>query len=115
MRVELRCPDPSCNPYLAFTVMLRTGLDGVRRELALPAPVEEGLYTLEEQVRLRRGIGLLPATLGEALAALQDDEIVLDALGQQIAEWFVEAKSQEWGEYRREVHPWELRRYLPMF
>lgn len=115
MRVELRCPDPSCNPYLAFTVMLRTGLDGVRRELALPAPVEEGLYTLEEQVRLRRGIGLLPATLGEALAALQDDEVVLDALGQQIAEWFVEAKSQEWGEYRREVHPWELRRYLPMF
>ena len=115
MRVELRCPDPSCNPYLAFAVMLRTGLDGVRRELPLAAPVEEGLYTLEEQVRLRRGIGLLPATLGEALSALQADEVVLDALGQQIAEWFVEAKSQEWNEYRREVHPWELRRYLPMF
>ena len=115
MRVELRCPDPSCNPYLAFAVMLRTGLDGIRRELPLAAPVEEGLYTLEEQVRLRRGIGLLPATLGEALDALQADEVALDALGQQIAEWFVEAKSQEWGEYRREVHPWELRRYLPMF
>ncbi|HEX6820195.1 MAG TPA: type I glutamate--ammonia ligase [Ktedonobacterales bacterium] len=115
MRVELRCPDPSCNPYLAFAAMLRTGLDGVRRELPLAAPVEESLYTLEEQVRLRRGIGLLPATLGEALDALQTDEVVMDALGQQIAEWFVEAKSQEWGEYRREVHPWELRRYLPMF
>ncbi|MGH2514518.1 MAG: type I glutamate--ammonia ligase [Ktedonobacterales bacterium] len=114
-RVELRSPDPSCNPYLAFAAMLRAGLDGVARALPLPAPVEEGLYTLDEQVRLRRGIGLLPATLGEALAALQSDEVVLGALGEQIAAWFTEAKSLEWQEYRRQVHSWELERYLPVF
>jgi glutamine synthetase len=115
MRIELRSPDPSCNPYLAFAVMLRAGLNGAARELPLPPPVEEGLYTLDEQVRLRRGIGILPATLGEALTALQQDEVVSDALGQQIAAWFIEAKTQEWAEYRRQVHPWELERYLPLF
>jgi glutamine synthetase len=114
-RVELRSPDPSCNPYLAFAVMLRAGLDGAARALSLPTPVEEGLYTLDEQVRLRRGIGLLPATLGEALDALQTDDIVLTALGEQIAAWFTEAKNLEWQEYRRQVHPWELERYLPVF
>jgi glutamine synthetase len=114
-RVELRSPDPSCNPYLAFTVMLRAGLDGVMRELPLVAPVEEGLYTLDEQARLRRGIALLPATLGEALSALTSDDLVVDALGQQIAAWFVEAKTLEWNEYRCQVHPWELERYLPLF
>jgi glutamine synthetase len=115
IRVELRSPDPSCNPYLAFAVMLRAGLDGITRDVPLPPPVEEGLYTLDEAARMRRGIGLLPATLGEALTALQADEVVLGALGQQIAAWFVEAKSREWSEYRRQVHPWELERYLPVF
>ena len=114
-RVELRSPDPSCNPYLAFAAMLRAGLDGAARELPLPPPVEEGLYTLDEQVRLRRGIGLLPATLGEALAALQGDDVILGALGEQIAAWLTEAKTLEWQEYRRQVHPWELERYLPVF
>ncbi|MGO8949564.1 MAG: glutamine synthetase family protein [Ktedonobacterales bacterium] len=114
-RVELRSPDPSCNPYLAFAVMLRAGLDGVVRELPLATPVEEGLYTLDEQARLRKGIALLPTTLGEALAALTSDELVLDALGQQIAAWFIEAKTLEWQEYRCQVHPWELDRYLPLF
>ncbi len=114
-RVELRSLDPSCNPYLAFAVMLRAGLDGITRDLPLAAPVEEGLYTLDEQARLRRGIALLPATLGEALAALTGDELVLDALGQQVAAWFLEAKTLEWNEYRRQVHPWEIQRYLPLF
>jgi glutamine synthetase len=115
IRVELRSPDPSCNPYLAFAVMLRAGLDGITRDLLLPPPVEEGLYTLDDAARMRRGIGLLPATLGEALTALQADEVILSALGQQIAAWFMEAKSREWSEYRRQVHPWELERYLPVF
>ena len=114
-RVELRSPDPSCNPYLAFAAMLRAGLDGVIRELPLATPVEEGLYTLDEQARLRKGIALLPRTLGEALAALRGDDLVLDALGQQIAAWFIEAKMQEWNEYRSQVHAWELERYLPLF
>lgn len=115
LRVELRSPDPSCNPYLAFAVMLRAGLDGMAHNLPLPPPVEEGLYTLEEPARLRRGIGILPETLADALAALQGDQVLLDALGEQIAAWFIDAKSREWDEYRREVHPWELKRYLPMY
>ncbi|MEO7002279.1 MAG: type I glutamate--ammonia ligase [Ktedonobacterales bacterium] len=115
IRIELRAPDPSCNPYLAFAAMLRAGLDGMTHQLPLPAPVEEGLRTLDEAARLRWGIGLLPATLGEALAALQADATMLDALGEQIAAWFMEAKTLEWAEYRRQVHQWELDRYLPSF
>jgi glutamine synthetase len=115
LRVELRSPDPSCNPYLAFAVMLRVGLDGIARDLPLAPPVEEGLYTLEESARLRKGIAVLPATLGEALAALTDDDVVRTALGPLVAAWFDEAKAQEWQEYRRQVHPWELARYLPLF
>jgi glutamine synthetase len=115
LRVELRSPDPSCNPYLAFAVMLRAGLDGIARDLPLAPPVEEGLYTLEESARLRKGIAVLPATLGEALAALAEDDVVRAALGPLVAAWFDEAKAQEWLEYRRQVHAWELARYLPLF
>jgi glutamine synthetase len=115
LRVELRSPDPSCNPYLAFATMLRAGLDGIARELMLAPPVEEGLYTLEESARLRKGIAVLPATLGEALAALADDDAVRMTLGPLVAAWFDEAKAQEWLEYRRQVHQWELERYLPLF
>ena len=110
--------DPSCNPYLAFALMLRTGLDGFEKRPtlpALPAPVEEGLYTLDEATRRKRGVDLLPGTLGEALAALKADAFVMAALGAQIAEWFIEAKSREWDEYRSFVHPWELDRYLPIY
>src|SRR5579862_159168 len=71
VRIELRSPDPSCNPYLAFAVMLRAGLDGIAQGMTPPAPVEEAFHTLDEQARLRRGIAVLPTTLGEALTALQ--------------------------------------------
>ncbi len=115
MLIELRSPDPSCNPYLALAAMLRAGLDGVARDLPLAQPVEEGLYTLDEQARLRRGIGLLPADLSEALTELQQDEVMFAALGEQIAAWLVEAKTEEWDAYRQQVHAWELERYLPIF
>lgn len=114
-RVELRAADPSCNPYLAFAVMLHAGLDGITRELPTPPPVEESLYTLDDSSRLLRQVGTLPATLGEALEALRADEVIREALGELIAEWFIEAKSQEWLDYRRQVHEWERARYLPMF
>lgn len=115
MLVEFRAPDPSCNPYLAFAAMLRAGLDGVARDLPLAQPVEEGLYMLDEPSRLRRGIALLPADLSEALADLQRDDVMIAALGEQIAAWFVEAKTEEWNAYREQVHAWELERYLPIF
>jgi glutamine synthetase len=114
-RIEMRCPDTSCNPYLALAVMLKAGLDGIKQRPALPAPVEEGLQTLDESARLRRQVGLLPATLGEALDDLKGDEIVREALGDYIAERFLEAKGIEWTEYRKQVHPWELARYLELF
>ncbi len=112
MRVELRCPDPSANPYLAFTAMLAAGLDGIEKELEPPAMVNEDIYHLELADREERGIETLPATLGEALEALERDEVILEALGKPITEVFMRARRAEWEEYRIQVTPWELERYL---
>jgi glutamine synthetase len=114
-RIELRSPDPSCNPYLAFALMLRAGLDGIARDLPLPPPVEEDLYELDAASRLRRNIALLPRSLGEALDALRADQIMREALGETITEWFLDAKQCEWDEYRTHVYAWELERYLPVY
>ena len=114
-RVELRSPDPSCNPYLAFAVMLRCGLDGIERHLPLPAPVEESLYEFDDAELQRRNVGLLPDNLEDALDALEADDVVMDALGDHLAERFIEAKRQEWREYRGQVTPWELSQYLERF
>jgi glutamine synthetase len=114
-RLELRCPDPSCNPYLAFAVMLRAGLDGVRRRLPLPEPVEENLYAFDEGDLAKRQIAMLPGSLGEALEDLKRDELVQDALGAHVYERFLEAKTMEWDQYRMDVSPWEIARYLEEF
>ena len=111
-RIELRCPDPSCNPYLAFAVMLRAGLDGVERELTPPEPAEEDLYSMDEARRRARHMEVLPGSLEEALHCLADDVVIQDALGPHVYEQFVEAKIQEWDEYRTRVTPWEVERYL---
>lgn len=114
-RIELRCPDPSANPYLAFAVMLKAGLDGIKRQLELPAPVEEDLYHMTGEERTRKGIGSLPGSLGEAIQAMEEDGIVRDTLGDHLYERFVEAKTQEWDAYRMSVTPWELERYLATY
>ncbi len=114
-RIELRCPDPSCNPYLAFAVMLAAGLDGIRRELTPPRPVEENLYHFDDQMMAKYAVGTLPGTLKEALDELSNDEVVRAALGEHVYEWFVEAKMSEWEEYRKQVSPWELERYLETY
>jgi glutamine synthetase len=111
-RVELRSPDPSCNPYLAFAVMLRCGLDGVERRLPLPPPVEEALYGYDEVELERRNVGLLPDNLKDAVDACADDDVVRDALGDNLADRFLDAKRAEWREYRGQVTGWELERYL---
>ena len=111
-RIELRCPDPSCNPYLAFAVMLKAGLDGIRRELPLPEAAEEDLYHVDPR---SRQLETLPGSLGEALEELQRDEVIAAALGPHIFERFIEAKSQEWDDYRLFVSQWELDRYLPIY
>ena len=111
-RVELRCPDPSANPYLAFAAMLAAGLDGIERGLEPPAPVNEDVYGLDKAMLRERAIGTLPGTLAEALDALEQDEVILGALGPDVAEAFLRAKRAEWDEYRIQVTAWELGRYL---
>src|SRR5438105_857816 len=114
-RVELRCPDPSCNPYLAFAVMLAAGLDGVKRELTLPPPVEEDLFHFDEAAMAKHAVGVLPGNLAEALDELERDEVVREALGQHVFDWFLEAKRQEWDDYRKQVSQWEVDRYTQMY
>jgi glutamine synthetase len=109
-RVELRCPDPSCNPYLATAVMLAAGLDGIRRELPLPPASEENLYLLENQRTTT--LTMLPASLEAALDALENDQVIRDALGPHVYERFINAKRAEWQDYCLEVTSWELNRYL---
>ena len=115
LRVELRCSDPSCNPYLALAVMLRAGLDGIQRKLTLPAPMDESLFLRDDSERSRSRSRVLPATLGQALEALREDNFVRETLGDSIYEGFLDAKSIEWTEYSKQVHAWELERYLPVF
>jgi glutamine synthetase len=111
-RLELRCPDPACNPYLAFAVMLKAGLDGIKRRLPLPEPIEESIFQFDATELRRRSIEMLPSTLREAIDELRKDEVIQEALGEVIYENLVEAKMEEWGEYRRHVSPWEVERYL---
>ncbi len=114
-RLELRCPDPSCNPYLAFAVMLKCGLDGIKRRLPLPAPVEENLYHFDAAELKRRNVRTLPGSLGEALDELERDEVVQEALGEHVYSRFLAAKRQEWDEYRMSVSAWEIDRYLEIY
>ncbi|SDC37644.1 type I glutamate--ammonia ligase [Natrinema hispanicum] len=114
-RIELRSPDPSCNPYLALAVMIHAGLDGIEQGLECPDPVRENIYDFDEQKREEYGIDTLPANLGEAVDALEEDEAMYSALGDHVASKFIEAKRQEFEEYLIDVSEWELDRYLETF
>jgi len=114
-RLELRCPDPSCNPYLTFAVMLKAGLDGVSKEMTPPEALEENLYDLDEARRRAYHVEMLPGSLEEALECLAEDKVIQDALGEHVYERFVSAKMQEWEEYRIQVSPWEVDRYLAIY
>jgi len=114
-RIELRSPDPSCNPYLAFAVMIQAGLNGIEAGLEAPDPVRENIYDFDEEKRQEYGIETLPANLGEAIEELEADEAMLDALGPHIGPKFIEAKTAEFNEYIVEVSQWELDQYLETF
>ncbi len=111
-RAEIRCPDPSCNPYLTFACLLHAGLEGIERGYELPDPMETNLYHLTPEQRRERGIVSLPETLGEAIDELAGSELVRKALGPHIFDRYVELKRKEWDEYRVQVTKWELDRYL---
>jgi glutamine synthetase len=112
-RLELRCPDPSANPYLASTVMLMAGLDGIRQQMPLPDALEETLLR-QDRGRLRQ-LEVLPTSLGKALDALSQDDVILSALGPYISDRYIAAKRQEYDEYSRQVTPWEVERYITRY
>ncbi len=113
-RMELRCPDPACNPYLTFAALLQAGLEGIEQGYELPEPMEKNLYHLAQDDRRRLGIEQLPETLGEAIELTAESELVLRTLGEHMFNRYVEIKRREWEDYRVQVTQWELERYLPV-
>jgi glutamine synthetase len=113
VRAELRCPDPSTNPYLAFTVMLAAALDGIDHELPCPPPLNNvNVYEMSAEERKKQNIATLPGSLAEALYELEEDEVLQEALGPAIYAAFSRAKWSEVEEYRTKVNDWEVDRYL---
>lgn len=113
-RVELRSPDPACNPYLAFAVMLAAGLDGIERGLELPPDVTDDVYEMGAERRAALGIGQLPEDLHEAVKELERSDLMRETLGEPVFNWYVRNKRMEWHDYRSRVTPWELEEYLPL-
>jgi glutamine synthetase len=114
-RAELRCPDPGCNPYLAFAVMLKAGLDGVKNSYAIREPVEEDVYEFDEAKLKEKYIETMPGSLNEALAEMEKSAIVKAAFGEETFMKYLRAKKAEWDEYRIKVHPWEVDRYIEIY
>jgi len=114
-RVEVRSVDPAANPYLALSVLLAAGLDGIKNKLEAPAPVDRNIYVMSKEEREEVGIIDLPATLAAALELLKTDEVIVGALGSHLFEHFVEAKEIEWDIFRTQVHPWERDQYMSVY
>ncbi|MCU0267803.1 MAG: glutamine synthetase family protein [Acidimicrobiales bacterium] len=112
-RVEYRAPDPACNPYLAYSVILAAGLKGIEESYELPPEADANVFELTDEERLAEGIGVLPQSLAEAIDAMERSELVAEALGEHIFEWFLRNKRSEWHDYKTQVTPFELERYLP--
>jgi glutamine synthetase len=114
-RCEVRVPDPSCNPYLALSVMLASGLDGIERGLDCGEPVNRNIFEMSQREKRRLKIVQLPANLDEALGYFEKDSVMREALGEHIFHHFIHNKRQEWAEYIKEIHSWELERYLDRY
>ena len=113
-RIEFRSPDAACNPYLAFSVILAAGLEGIEKEYEVPDPVEENVYEMTAEERQRRGIGTLPASLLEAIQLTEQSGLVRRALGEHVFSAFIQNKKIEWDRYRTQVTDYEIQRYLPI-
>ncbi len=113
-RIELRSPDPACNPYLTFSVILAAGLEGLEKKYEPPEPVKENVYEMSEEERAARGIGTLPGSLWEAVEAMKNSELVKKCLGEHVFSTFIQNKKIEWDRYRTHVTYYELKRYLPI-
>lgn len=113
-RIEFRSPDPACNPYLAFSVMLAAGMEGVKKNYNLPEAVEEDIYEMDEKAREKAGIVSLPGSLNQALNLVEKSRLVRETLGDHVFEKFVANKKLEWDRFRTHVSRYEIDRYLPM-
>ncbi len=112
-RIEYRSPDPSCNPYLAFSVILAAGMEGIRQGYDLPAAINQNIFELTAAEMEKLGVEPLPQSLNDALDVMEQSELVHNALGEHIFEWFLRNKRSEWRDYKTHVSQWELERYLP--
>ena len=112
-RIEYRAPDPACNPYLAYSVMLAAGLKGIEEGYDLPPEASANVFELTNEQRAAEGIRPLPQSLSDAIDLMENSELVADALGEHIFEWFLRNKRAEWFDYKSQVTQFELDRYLP--
>ncbi len=113
-RVEYRAPDPACNPYLAFSVMLAAGLTGIEKNYSLAEPANDNIYEMSEEQRQRHQIKSLPEDLLEAIKITEKSELVKKALGDELFHFFIRNKKMEWDEYKQQVTPYEINKYLPI-
>ena len=113
-RIEFRSPDPACNPYLTFAVLLAAGLEGIEKEYKLPEPLEENVYEMSAEQRQMRDIGILPGSLWEAIQLAQSSELLRKALGDHVFDAFIQNKKIEWDRYRAQVSEFEIKEYLPI-
>ncbi|TFB23126.1 type I glutamate--ammonia ligase [Filobacillus milosensis] len=114
-RIEVRSVDPAANPYMAMSVMLAAGLDGVENKMKAPEPVDRNIYVMDKEERVANGVQDLPATLYDALQELKKDDVIKGALGEHLLEHFIESKEIEWDMFRTQVHPWEREQYLSSY
>jgi glutamine synthetase len=114
-RLEFRLPDSGCNPYLVHAAIIAAGLDGIERDLDPGEPMNINFYNLERDECVRRGIGILPQNLDEAINALEADPLFAEALGSEIVGEFIKVKRMEWTEYSRHVSDWEVQHYAEFF
>lgn len=114
-RLELRSPDPSCNPYLTLALCLAAGLDGIKRGLQPPKEIPENIFDMSPEKRQSKKIDSLPGSLMEAVTALKKNELLLETLGVQVAKHYIQGKTREWDEYRTQVSDWELKKYLVIY
>lgn len=114
-RTEVRCPDPTCNPYLAFAMMLNSGLDGIKNDLPVPDPINVDIFEMTADEKVEAGIASLPANLHEAIMELKANPIATESLGSHILEKYVEGKEKEWDAFRTAVTDWELKNYLSRY
>jgi len=114
-RVELRSPDPSCNPYLALAACLAAGLDGIEKEMTPPAEVTGNIFQMTEKERIENGIFSLPPTLYDAIKEMRKDKLITDLLGEHITDRYIAGKMSEWNEFRTQITDWELNKYMVIY